>query len=259
MSDTHEPSAPRNLWGPLTPLGEALRFLTILPLPGLVSAAEGGMGPALACFPLAGLVIGVLLSGVGWLAGLLWNGSVQAVLIVVAWAIVTAGLHLDGVSDTFDAVLSWRSRERKLEIMKDSRIGALGALALVSILLLKCALIGAAGPAWAPAIWLAPVLARAAQLHGMFWFPPARPDGMGQSVKAQMRLDHVLVGSVVAAVLAVAIGQLRGVIALALVAGTTYALCRWWVRDLGGLTGDTYGALAEICEVVALAAMSALV
>jgi cobalamin synthase len=92
---------------------------------------------------------------------------------MVVWGIVTAGLHLDGLSDTFDGVMSWRPRERKLEIMRDSRIGVMGALALV----------------WLAARWLA----------------------------------------------------------------------RWWTRDLGGLTGDTYGALCEIGEVVALAALTARV
>ena len=119
----------RNLWGPLWPLGEALRFLTIIPLPGMPPMAEQSIARAIPLFPLAGTVIGALLVGLGLACGVLWYAWVRAVVIVVGWGIVTAGLHLDGLSDTFDAVMSWRTRERKLEIMKDSRIGAMGALA----------------------------------------------------------------------------------------------------------------------------------
>src|SRR5438093_10799871 len=123
MSEPTEQSSSRNWWGPLWPLGEALRFLTILPVGGLPPISEGAIGRAIGYFPLVGAVIGAVLSGVGLLSGALWDDWVRAVAIVVAWGAITAGLHLDGLSDTFDAVLSWRSRERKLDIMKDSRLG----------------------------------------------------------------------------------------------------------------------------------------
>src|SRR5262244_646475 len=130
---TEQPSA-RNWWGPLWPLGEALRFLTIIPIPGMPSMSEQSIARAIPLFPLAGAVIGALLIGLGIACGALWDAWVRAVAIVVGWGILTAGLHLDGLSDTFDAVMSWRTRERKLEIMRDSRIGAMGALALIAVL-----------------------------------------------------------------------------------------------------------------------------
>ena len=130
MSDRPEQASQRNRWGPLRPLGEALRFLTIIPIVGMPPMSERGIARAIALFPLAGAVIGALLAGLGLATGALWDAWVRSVAIVVGWAIVTSGLHLDGLSDTFDAVMSWRPRERKLEIMKDSRIGAMGAIAL---------------------------------------------------------------------------------------------------------------------------------
>jgi adenosylcobinamide-GDP ribazoletransferase len=246
----------RNWWGPLWPLGEALRFLTILPIGGLPPVSEGAIARSIAFFPLAGAVIGALLSGVGLLAGALWDDWVQAVAIVVAWAIITAGLHLDGLSDTFDAVLSWRSRERKLEIMKDSRIGAMGAIALITLLLLKITLLHSTGAGWIRVVVLAPALGRWADTYGIFWFPPARAGGLGREFQSQVgRADFALAsGSTLA--LAVALGGARGLVALALVWGVSHWLARWWTRDLGGLTGDTYGALCEIAEVVALGVMS---
>jgi adenosylcobinamide-GDP ribazoletransferase len=184
---------------------------------------------------------------------------VRAVLLVVAWAIITAGLHLDGLSDTFDAVLSWRSRERKLEIMKDSRIGAMGALALIAVLALKVALLAATGDGWLRAIWLAPILGRWADVYAIFWFPAARAGGLGRAYQSQVGRGGLVFGTLITLALALALAGTRGLIALALVWIVAHVLARWWTRDLGGLTGDTYGALCEIAEVVALAVLTARV
>jgi adenosylcobinamide-GDP ribazoletransferase len=257
MSEEPHSTTQRNYWGPLWPLGEALRFLTILPIPGLPPMSEAGIGRAIACFPLAGAAIGGLLAGLGLAAGALWNANVRPVALVIAWGVITAGLHLDGLSDTFDAVMSWRPRERKLEIMKDSRIGAMGALALIAVLALKVTWLGAAGDGWLRAVWLAPILGRWADIYGIFWFPPAREGGMGRSFQAQVRRADFLFATGATLGLALALGGARGLVALALVWLGSHLLAIWWTRDLGGLTGDTYGALCEIAEVVALAALAA--
>src|SRR5262245_28740050 len=107
MNEQSNSAPQRNYWGRLWPLGEALRFLTILPIPGLPQMSEASIGRAIAYFPLAGAIIGALLAGLGLAAGALWNASVRSVILVVAWGVITAGLHLDGLSDTFDAVMSW--------------------------------------------------------------------------------------------------------------------------------------------------------
>lgn len=240
-------------------LGEALRFLTILPVPGMPPMSEQSIAKAIPWFPLAGAIIGVLLAGVGAAAGWLWNADVRAALLVVAWGVLTAGLHLDGVGDTFDAVMSWRPRERKLEIMKDSRVGAMGVLAMVAVLGLKFIWLRATGDGWLAAVLLAPALGRWADIYGIFWFPAAREGGLGRSFSEQVQQRDFIVTTVFVVVLALLLGGLHGIAALALVWLATLLLARWWTRDLGGLTGDTYGALCEIAEVVALAALSALV
>jgi adenosylcobinamide-GDP ribazoletransferase len=257
MSGSTEQSSTPNLWGRLWPLGEALRFLTIIPIPGMPPIAEQSIARAIPLFPLAGAVIGALLVGLGLVCGMLWDAWVRSVVIVVGWGIVTSGLHLDGLSDTFDAVMSWRTRERKLEIMKDSRIGAMGALALIAVLALKVTWLHAAGDGWARAIWFAPVLGRWADTYGIFRFPPARAGGLGREFQAQARRGDFAIATATAAGLALILDGPRGLLALALVWGVSSGLARWWTRDLGGLTGDTYGALCEIAEVVALAALSA--
>jgi cobalamin synthase len=160
-------------WSVVVGLGEAIRFLTIIPQPWLPPTHERSALVAIPWFPAAGLVIGGLLCLAGWLAGWFWGSLVAAALIVVSWGVITGGLHLDGLSDTFDAVVSWRSPARKLEIMKDSRVGAMGALALIAVLLLKVALLAGGGPAWWQAALLAPVLGRWAACYGIFFFPAA--------------------------------------------------------------------------------------
>lgn len=240
----------------LAPLLDALRFLTILPLPGASDVSERGMAAAIPWFPVVGGLLGLLLLLPGWLAGLAWNETVRAVCIVVAGGVLTAGFHLDGLSDTFDAVMSWRSRERKLEIMRDSRIGVMGALALAAVLLLKVAWLQAAGEGWWQAVLLAPIWGRWACIYGIFRFPAARSAGLGHSFHEQVRPQALLLSTAGVLLFSLLLCSWQGVATGLLVWGSAHLLARWWTRALGGLTGDTYGALAEIGEVVALAALS---
>jgi adenosylcobinamide-GDP ribazoletransferase len=220
---------------------------------------ERSMVAAIPLFPAAGLIIGALLLPIGWLGDLFWGELVRAALVVVAWGIITGGLHLDGLSDTFDAVMSWRPRERKLEIMKDSRIGAMGALALIAVLLLKVAFLASAGAQWWQAVLIAPVLGRWADCYGIYFFPAAREGGLGRDFHNQVLRRDFLLATIFAASVAVIVAGLLGIIAMLAVLAAAHLLARWWTRDLGGLTGDTYGALNEIGEVVALAVLVAVV
>lgn len=262
-SDLPPPDAPKpnpwqQFWSTLFGLGEALRFLTIIPQPWLPPMSERSMVQAIPWFPAAGALIGALLVGVGSAAGLFWGDLVRAALLVVAWGIVTGGLHLDGLSDSFDALLSWRSRERKLEIMKDSRIGAMGALALIAVLLLKVSFLAEAGAAWWQAVLLAPVLGRWADLYGIYWFPAATEGGLGRTFHAQVRRRDFWFATGFSLIAALLIAGLAGLVAMLVLVLSSHLLARWWTNDLGGLTGDTYGALCELGEVIVLATLVTL-
>jgi adenosylcobinamide-GDP ribazoletransferase len=256
MSDQNGRRPPWSIWGPIISIGEAIRFLTIIPMPWLPPASEASMVTSIPWFPAAGAIIGALLLPAGWLGDLGWGALARAALVVAAWGVITSGLHLDGLSDTFDGVMSWRTRERKLEIMRDSRIGAMGAIALVAVMLLKFAFLAGAGPRWWQAALLAPALGRWANCYGIFWFPAAREGGLGRTFNALVRRSDFWVASAFVLILAGAVAGPSGLIAALLVWAGSHLLARWWVRDLGGLTGDTYGALCEISEVVALAAIT---
>jgi adenosylcobinamide-GDP ribazoletransferase len=141
--------------------------------------------------------------------------------------------------------------------MRDSRIGAMGAIALVAVLLLKFAWLQSAGGHWWLAVLLAPVWGRWAMLAAIVWFPAARTGGLGHTVQATGISRRAFVFTTIAVVLGTLIvGQWHGLVAGILVWGTTHLLASWWTHNLGGLTGDTYGALCEIGEVVALAALT---
>lgn len=249
--------AAANLRMGVSAFGEALRFLTILPVSTPPLTAERSVAASIPWLPAAGLVIGVLLLPVGWLAELLWDPPVRAACLVVTWGIITGGLHFDGLSDTFDAVMSWQPRERKLEIMKDSRVGAMGVTAIAIVLLLKFAWLQAAGDGWARAMLLAPVWGRWVQVYGLCWFPSARMSGLGHTYQTQTHRRGFFVATVAVLLLSVLVGQWYGIIVAVLVPICSYLLACWWTRALGGLTGDTYGAMCEIGEVVVLAVLSA--
>ena len=163
----------------------AIGFLTIIPVPGKYATAEAFAGSNRA-FPLVGLLLGALLALGALLFGSLFPPLVTAVLLVGLWLKLTGALHLDGMADTADGLLSHRPRERMLEIMRDSRIGVMGAAALVLVILLKVAGLSALAPAqlWR-ALLLAPVVGRCAILLLQAFLPCARKDGLGAASAAE--------------------------------------------------------------------------
>lgn len=253
MSGHEQPATP----GPLASLDTALRFLTSVPLPWPPLAPTAGIAGALPYFPLVGALIGLALLAVGWLAGVFWPPLASAALLVIAWGTLSGGLHLDGLSDTADGVMSWRPREHKLEIMRDSRIGVMGALALIGALLLKLAFLAGAGANWWRAALLAPILGRWAMIYAIARFPAARADGLGSSVQGRLPLAHLLLAGTLVFIAAAAVAGPNGLAACLLAALGAHLLGRWWTHELGGLTGDTYGACCELVEVIALAALTA--
>ena len=242
----------------LRPFFEALRFLTAIPVPFLPPIDERAIARSMTAFPLVGLVIGGLGAVVGWLAWLLLGPPFHALAVVVTWTLLTLGLHLDGLADSCDALFSWRSRERKLEIMKDSRIGTMGALGLLTIFLLKIVAINKLGPYWWLGALLAPLWGRWTDIYGIFWFPAARQGGLGRTFHDQVRRADFLLATLSALIASSLLWFPWGGLLILVSVPLTHWTARRMVRSLGGLTGDTYGALSELGEVAVLLTLAAL-
>lgn len=233
----------------------ALGLLTRIPVPARVWRAPGVQARSLPWYPLVGLLLGASLAALAWLlreaAPLL-----MAALLVAAWAWLTGGLHLDGLADSADAwVGGMGDRERTLAIMKDPRSGPAGVSALVLVLLLKtAALASLAGSAW-QWLWLAPLLARAGLTAAFLALPYVRAGGMGAGLAGAARAPCM--AALLATLLIVAIvARLHGLAAL-LAAVAVFGLWRRACRKrLGGMTGDTCGALAELVETAVLVALA---
>jgi adenosylcobinamide-GDP ribazoletransferase len=180
-----------------------------------------------------------------------------AAAVVLLLMVFSGCLHLDGLSDTADGFLSSRSRERTLEIMKDSHVGAMGVIAIVGVLLLKFAALASIPPArlW-PAVLLMPLAGRAAIVIHLAVLPYARPDGLAR-VFYQRR---VWPAAVVSALLLVAVAwfvlDLKGFGIWVLWLVATLALAAYVRRKIGGTTGDTLGAVCEIIEVLPAVAIA---
>jgi adenosylcobinamide-GDP ribazoletransferase len=229
-------------------------FSTRIPLPH--SAPIGGADIARASWALP--VIGVLIGGLGalayWIAGsFLLPLPVGAVLAVAATLAATGCLHEDGLADTFDS-LGGGDRERKLEIMRDSRIGTYGACALaLSLMLRAAALASLAGPgAVALALIAAHAGARAMLPLFLSGVPPARPDGLSAGAGRPAWSSVVVAGLTGLVVLLSCLGTTRSIVALALLLVVLGGMRRMCLRQIGGQTGDTAGALEQLGEIAIL-------
>lgn len=234
----------------------AIGFLTRVPVPVRAFADARAQSQSLAWYPAVGLLLGGLLCAVAWGLQAL-PPLLGSTLLVAAWVLLTGALHLDGLADSADAwVGGLGDRTRTLAIMKDPACGPAGVVALVLVLLLKvAALTSLPGAPWA-ALLLAPLLARMALTAAFVTTPYVRSGGLGSGLADASRIACA-VGLLLGATAAGMACGWRGVLAL-VVAGLVFACWRHaCLRRLGGITGDTAGALAECVEAAVLVAIVA--
>ncbi|MDD5708111.1 MAG: adenosylcobinamide-GDP ribazoletransferase [Kiritimatiellae bacterium] len=225
----------------------AWRTLTQLPIPGRDAAA---FAQALPWFPAVGLLLGLVAALAAW-AGTSIGWPMGGALLATLWLVyATGGLHLDGLGDTADGLYGGRPAARALEIMKDSRVGAMGVVAIALILLFKATALARLAEAgdchWLP---LPMVMGRYAMAQLVCTQPYARSEGgtaapffQGAGVK-QLRWALP-----VTLCMGLALAGAVGVAAALLTTAVTWLLARWWRRRLGGITGDTLGCACELIE-----------
>ncbi|MNI14337.1 Cobalamin synthase [compost metagenome] len=257
----------------------ALQFLTRLPLPIQITYTHQVFARSVVFYPFAGMIIGGLLAGAGWLMQAWMPLLPASILLVTFWIILTGGLHLDGLMDTADGILSHRPREQMLEIMKDSRVGAMGVIVCVLQLSLKFSLVYTlfAENVWSsaiPMLILVPMWSRWFMVVAIYGWPYARSDsGLGgffRGVGARLMLSSTVLCAGLSFIVFLFFYEpsnettslWQGPLSIVIIAMLTLlagiSLAAYLNRKLGGLTGDTYGALNEIIEVVLLLAVTIL-
>lgn len=220
----------------------AFSFLTILPM-GASTKREPGK--IFAWFPLVGLCIGALLAAVAHASP--FNHDLTAFLILLAWAALSGGLHLDGFGDSCDGLLAIAPPERRLSILRDPRVGAWGAVGLILLMLGKWLALRSVAPEWLP---LAPVFGRWAMVWAACHFPAIRDKGLGARFREGLSARELLIASAWVLIL-ITRGESAALWLLIFCFTTLFG--GWAARRLGGgINGDVYGAICELSELICL-------
>ena len=235
-------------------LRAALGFFTRLPI-GSAPLPPTFRG-VIVWLPAVGLIVGAVVAAAVKIAGLFLPAALCGVIGCLTWVAVTGGLHLDGVADCGDGLIVEATRERRLEIMKDSRLGTFGGTALFFVLAFKIgALAGLAGtaPDFVPLLLvccLAGCVARCMVFVAMR-VPTARPGGLGEALHEGVTARHEAIALGLAVAVA-ALNGMRGLLALGAAALVGLFLLSAARKRLGGVTGDVFGCLVELTECAVL-------
>ena len=214
------------------------------------------LGRSEAFFPFVGLMLGAVLAVGDRLAEPYVQPLVRDAFVVILLAVLTGALHLDGIIDTFDGLFISGNRDRRLAVMRDPRAGAYGVVAIVLLLALKLAALASLPPHLRfGTLLVAPCLGRWAIVLVTSQFPYARQEGMGQAFKQSLKWTHVVVAGAIAAEVAVLVLGVSGVIVWFLASTAALIVAHYIASRLGGLTGDTYGAICELVETGVLVAL----
>jgi adenosylcobinamide-GDP ribazoletransferase len=234
----------------------AIKFLTVLPVPGGWEGDEKILARSVPYFPLVGLLIGLIAAAFDYTIGQILPPLPASALTVIFLIGLTGGLHMDGLADTADGFFSARPRNKMMEIMRDSRIGVMGVLAVLSIVLLKITLLTVilTSSRWV-VILIIPLAGRAAVIVLMTALPYARPEGGLATLFAGSRSWlHVLWAwgllFAVAGWMAQGLGLAAAILALVI----TALFVLYNRSKIGGYTGDTLGAVCELAEIAPLLA-----
>lgn len=229
----------------------AFQFLTIFPtiIKRMFTSQE--MGRAVAWFPLVGIVLGLLLYFVNYLAQLIFPDSVSTAITLFAWIIFTRAFHLDGFMDTCDGLFGGFTPERRMEIMKDSRIGAFGVAGGVLVLLTEYSALHSSIDLFS-ALLLSTTLGRWASPLVIYAFPYAREDGLGIEMKRNVGIKEVVIATLITGIVSFFIYGWIGFLLMLASAIIAFFIALYTMRLIPGLTGDIYGTVTTTVEMLVL-------
>ena len=229
----------------------AIAFLTIIPMPFKKEPKEREIASSLVFFPIVALLIGLLLFLANWGLGEVFSPVVTAAFTLLVWILISGAMHLDGLADSCDG-FAGNTAEKRLEIMKDSHTGAFGVVGISLLLLVKfAAIVSLSGWEW-EALVLAPVFGTWAMVLAITVFPYARKNGVGQAFKQGATIFKLLIATIITLAAAALLAGWWGVVIMAITCLVTVLVGVFFKSRLGGLTGDTYGAIKEVSEAIVL-------
>ena len=237
----------------------ALEFLTRISILRLEEWRAEDFGRSVRWFPLVGAVLGLCYGAAAAFLflflpaqGIVPPKHVSTAFLLLLTVLLTGGLFCDGFMDSMDGIFSGRPRDRMLEIMKDSRVGSFGVIALACLLLVNwTALRDVKLVLIMTALFVMPIIGRMAMVMAIAFFPYARKEGMGKIFADMADRETVVLAAAVTLVFVVPWGQ-AAIAALVIGLGFAWLMATWLVHKLGGLTGDTYGAIETLTETVVL-------
>ena len=238
------------------------KFMTRLPVGFEPKFDSDNLGKSMKFFPIVGMVMGIILFGFFWgLSHIIYSPMVMAVILVIIEVVLTGGLHLDGLADTFDGIFSYRSKQKMLEIMKDSRLGTNGGLVLILYFILKVALLYELnliiGIPAGVVLLLTPAFARLNSVVNCASAPYARATGMGKTFVDNTNGTGVIIATILTLIYGALVCNLflipyaiLVIIPILMVLG--YVFAKLMTRKIGGITGDTLGAVVELSEILVI-------
>lgn len=233
----------------------AVQFLTVAPALLRRNITPLELGKSVAYFPLAGLLIGLLLFGLHRLLEAVFPAGVGAAILLGVWLLCSGALHFDGFLDAVDGLLGGRTTEDRLRILRDESVGAFAVAAGGTLLLLKFGALGVVG-ARPAALIAAPLLGRWVMSAAVVLYAYARAEGLGRAMKENSGWRQFGTASVLTTAALAALAPLAGIAATAaavvVVCLGAWLLIRFTLRRIPGLTGDIYGALCEVAETLCL-------
>jgi adenosylcobinamide-GDP ribazoletransferase len=235
----------------------ATSFLTVVPTPISFPLDPVAFSRAVGYFPVVGALLGLGVAALDSGLRLAFPPALAGVFDLAALALVTGGLHLDALIDSCDGLFGGKSVEERLAILRDSRAGSFGVVGAVLVLLTEAFALGLlSGPRRLVALVLALTLARWTMALAIDHFPYARPDGLGVAFKAHLTWREFALAGVVAVAVSAGLDRLEGVAMFVLASALALGLGHFIRSKLGGLTGDSYGAIGQIVEATVLVAFA---
>jgi adenosylcobinamide-GDP ribazoletransferase len=231
----------------------AIQFLTVIPLK-IKYVDEKNLANSMIYFPLIGLLLGLILVGLNRLLSILnFEEFILNIILIISLIIITGGIHLDGLSDTFDALLSRKDKDKMLEIMRDSHIGVMGVLSIICVLLLKISFLSSVNTSLKTiSLILMCVLSRWCLVFSIFLFPYARQEGKTRVFIEGINLKIFSLATIITLCFMLLVWQLKGLLVFLTAAISAYIMGKFIKRKIDGITGDTLGAINELIEVFVL-------